>query len=161
MERQFYNATFERYKEQYDSVVYDFKPKSIVKVAPWPRDIGDGLRERLRQYGIFEIPEGVAKDSPEFNKLEREALKSYLEGNLSRRITNYNSYKDSMDKAGKTVESDYKFLKAQRWKNEIAQAISYEEEKMGEESFLPKNAPQVQQNSQQKQSQQQQGGRSH
>jgi hypothetical protein len=131
------NPTFERFEEQYDSQMYDFKPQSSIAVPEWPKEIGQGLLSRLSRCGIFDST-GMDHDSDEFKRAENQALKKYLEGRNAMKIANFDSHYDALDKGGKTFEKDYAYLKAQKWKKEINQRIGYQEEKMGDDSFLPK-----------------------
>lgn len=131
-----FNPTYEKIEIQHDSRVYTFTPQGECEVPEYPTNICSEILDRTRHKGIFLVTPGMSPK--DFKAAKREALKLYLEGELSTRIMNFNSYKDALDKAGKTMEEDYTFLKAKRWKKEIAELINYEEQVMGEESFLEK-----------------------
>lgn len=131
-----YNPTHERFEIQHDSVMYDFKPKSTVEVPEWPKSIGESLLRRTYSFGIYEFKPEMTEEQRA--TAEKDGLKRFLEGYLSNKERNYISYQDSLQQAGKTVSSDYNFLKVQRDKKEISQFINYEEEKMGNASYLPK-----------------------
>lgn len=131
-----YNPTFEKFDLQYDSVVYSFKPKSSVEVPEWPKSVAEGILLRTHKYGVYaKLP---TMSEADLQRAEKDGLKRFLEGTLSGRIEHFNYYKDSMDKAGKTVETDYRFLRAKKAKEEIAVLISYQEDQLGDESYLPK-----------------------
>lgn len=129
-----FNPTFEDVELQYDSKVYKIKKQEWIEIPPWPEHLSKDLLARTKPNGIFAIYEGMTPEAIE--KAKREGLKCYLEGAVTNRINNYHSHNDSLKRGGFTVEEDYNLLKAKKWKKEIAQVISYEEEKMGEESFL-------------------------
>ena len=148
-----FNPTFEKFDIQFFNRVYAFLPHDGAEVPDYPvdlknpeksRTIAQEVLERGRKKGLVALSENpfkfdfaLSKEEIEKTRKEivssilsssagREGLKRYLEGDLKDRLDHYTFYKDGMGKAGKTVEDDYTFLKAQRWKREIIKAISYE-----------------------------------
>lgn len=130
------NPTHERFKIQYDSIVYDFKPKSMVEVPEWPKTIGEGLLKKTFSMGIYEIKPGMS--DKEIDAAEKNGLKRFLEGYLKASFNNHQTYQDAVVQSGRTLTPDYHFLKVQKDRKEIAEFIGYEAEKIGDTSYLPK-----------------------
>ncbi len=130
------NPTHERFEIQYDSRIYDFQPKAMLEIPEWPKTIGQDLLKRTYALGIYEVkPDMTGK---QLSDAEREGLKRFLEGYLSAGERNHIAYQNAVQQSGRTVATDYTFLKVQKDKKEIAQFIGYEAEKMGNTSYLPK-----------------------
>lgn len=135
------NPTHKRFERQYNSIMYDFKPKDVLEIPDWPKSIGQDLLKMTHSLGIYEIKPDMTQ--AQISEAEKNGLKRFMEGYLSTSERNHVAYQDAVQQSGRTVNTNYDLLKVQKDKKEIAQFIGYEAEKMGNTSYLPEKKEEV------------------
>jgi len=125
-----FNVSLDRFRQQCDSLTFDFEPRSYVTMCgrpptkEIPERIAPLLYELTKDQGVFIVHPGM--EEKDIKAQERQALLRYLGGALHERIKNYISEEDDFKRKGVTLKRNKHFENALRYQKEIREMLEME-----------------------------------
>lgn len=127
-----YNTSLESHDVQCNSKVFKFLPRSSTLV---PADLVYFVYEQMKYRGIFPVLPNMSEDDKK--KAYREAMITYLNGDLRERISNYLAEEDEQRKRGVTNPlRHHKLKQALNWQKEITALLEIEKPIEEQLSFM-------------------------
>lgn len=132
MQVKMFNTSLESYDIQCNSRVFKFYPRQSTMV---PADLVYYIYEQMKYKGVFPILPNASEI--ERKKAYRDAMLTYLTGDLRERISNYLAEEDEQRKHGVTNPlRSRKLTQALNWKKEITVLLEIESPIEDQFSFL-------------------------